>query len=103
MRDAVGRIRRIIDPAGEEIVFTYQDGDLVSVRDRENNETRFRYDGEHRVAEIIDPRGVRAIRNEYDADGRLIGHDIITERDAIKRQARHEETTRFDVIEFKLD
>jgi hypothetical protein len=23
--------------------------------------------------------------------------------DAIKRQARHEETTRFDVIEFKLD
>jgi hypothetical protein len=23
--------------------------------------------------------------------------------DAIRRQARHEETTRFDVIEFKLD
>ena len=34
--------------------------------------TRFSYDPRHHLMEVRDPRGVQAVRNEYDDDGRLI-------------------------------
>ena len=48
------------------------DGNLDKVTDREGKQTTYTYNDEHGLRDIIDPRGVRAIRNEYDADGRLV-------------------------------
>lgn len=74
-RDGAGRITSITDPMGKSFTYTYDAaGDLIVVTDRENQTTRFTYDGNHRMLSIQDPRGITPIRNEYDADGRLIRH-----------------------------
>lgn len=73
-RDAQGRITAITDPAGNVHVYSYDaNGDLKAHTDPEAGATGFKYDYRHGLLEIIDPRGVRAVRNEYDASGRLIG------------------------------
>lgn len=74
-RDQEGRITRITDTEGKSLDYTYDTaGDLVEVRDRDGHGTRFLYDGSHRLLEFEDPRGVRPVRNEYDAAGRLVRH-----------------------------
>jgi RHS repeat-associated protein/uncharacterized repeat protein (TIGR01451 family) len=75
VRDAQERISQITDPSGNAMSYSYDaNGDLVSFRDRENNETRFTYNDTHGLLDVFDARGVRAVRNEYDDDGRLISH-----------------------------
>ena len=73
-RDAQGRlITTITDPLGNTLRYTYDFyGDLVSVLDQENNVTQFQYNSNHGLLDIIDPRGIKAARNEYDDDGRVI-------------------------------
>jgi RHS repeat-associated protein len=72
-RDAQGRITRITDPAGNAVSYNYDAaGDLVSFTDRVNNTTSFTYNAAHELLTINDPRGVSPLRNEYDADGRMI-------------------------------
>ena len=75
-RDARGRIERIFDPMGREIVYDYDrlTGDLIGVTDREENTTTFEYEEPTRVhflTGIDDPLGRDAVRNEYDESGRL--------------------------------
>lgn len=73
-RDPQGRIRRVIDPAGNAIAYAYDAaGDLVSVTDQATNITKFAYHPAraHYLARIVDPLGREAIRTEYDDDGRL--------------------------------
>jgi YD repeat-containing protein len=97
MRDAQGRITRIIDPNGHVQEYSYDaNGDLVSHTDAAANQTTFKYDYRHGLLEIDDPRGVRAIRNEYDEAGRLISstdplgktaeytHDLVTRKETVK-------------------
>jgi len=45
---------------------------FLSVKDRENNTTTFSYDANHYLKTINDPRGLQPLRNDYDADGRLV-------------------------------
>lgn len=74
-RDGEGRITRITDPEGEGMVYTYDAaGDLVEVRDREDHSTTFTYDSRHLLLDIEDARGIKAVRNEYDASGRVVKH-----------------------------
>lgn len=73
------RITSVTDPAGKSITYSYgPEGDLVSVTDRENNETKFGYstDHKHNLIDIDDPRpgALKPIRNEYDTDGRILSH-----------------------------
>jgi RHS repeat-associated protein len=73
VRDAQGRISRVIAPDASEIRYQYDaDGDLRAVVDANGGRTEFTYVGGHYLEDIIDPRGVRVARNEYDAEGRLI-------------------------------
>jgi RHS repeat-associated protein len=75
IRDTLGRITRIIDPDGHALVYAYSAaGDLEPFTDREGNTTRFGYQSDHLLLTIQDPRGITPIRNEYDADGRLLRH-----------------------------
>ncbi|WP_298850495.1 Ig-like domain-containing protein [uncultured Aquimonas sp.] len=87
-RDAQDRITRITGPGGIDLSYAYStEGDLASVEDAEDNLTRFEYQSGHYLRDIIDPRGVRVSRNEYDADGRLVavidadGHRVEFSRD----------------------
>jgi RHS repeat-associated protein len=68
------RIESIVLPDGERIEYAFTAaGDLDYMRDAVEQLTRFTYKAgfPHYLEEIFDPRGVRAIRNEYDDEGRL--------------------------------
>lgn len=87
-RDTQGRITSITDPEGHSLTYNYSAaGDLESVIDRASQTTTFEYVGDHYLQNIFDPRGVRALRNEYDSSGRLIktidpaGHEILYDHD----------------------
>lgn len=75
-RDATGRVDYIRDPAGNDLDYTYDNqGRLETFTDRELNVTQFRYENEafpHYLTRIIDPRGVAALRSEFDESGKLI-------------------------------
>ena len=71
-RDEAGRIVTITDPMGNSNRYDYDEaGDLVSFTDRVDAVTRFTYTGEHYLADIENALGVRAVRTEYDEDGRV--------------------------------
>ncbi len=72
-RDAEGRITQITDPAGEDLAYTYDSqGDLIEFADREGHLSTFTYDSNHGLVDMFDPLGNRAVRSDYDDDGRLI-------------------------------
>ncbi len=72
VRDGEGRIERLVDPQGAGIDYVYDAaGDLSAVSDRAAATTRYTYDLDHVLLEVEDPLGNRAVRNEYDDDGRL--------------------------------
>ncbi|MBC8008956.1 MAG: hypothetical protein H7067_02530 [Burkholderiales bacterium] len=79
-RLADGRIDYITDLAGRTLDYLYDpQGRLASFTDREDNTTQFRYERSDAPAHplfayltrIIDPRGLPALRCEYDDAGRL--------------------------------
>jgi RHS repeat-associated protein/uncharacterized repeat protein (TIGR01451 family) len=70
-RDTLGRITQISDLNSAAIHYQYSAaGDLNSVTDRANLITTFTYDN-HFLTNVIDPRGLTAVKNVYD-DGRLV-------------------------------
>jgi RHS repeat-associated protein len=74
-RDAQGRITAATDPAGETIQYGYDaQGNLVSVTDRLGNTTQYVYNPAipHYLDHVNDPLGHTGVRNQYDAQGRLV-------------------------------
>ena len=74
-RDGQGRIIEADLPDGGSLVYDYTlDGDLLDIKDQYRQPTTFAYTplSTHYLKDIVDPRGVRAIRNEYDDAGRLV-------------------------------
>ena len=72
VRDAEDRITEVVDPDGDALLYGYTDGNLTSVTDREGNVTTYTYTVDNYLQDVIDPLGVRVLRNYYDDDGRLI-------------------------------
>ncbi|MDP0499536.1 MAG: Ig-like domain-containing protein [Verrucomicrobiota bacterium JB022] len=120
-RDGAGRITRIEDPDGNALAYDYDtEGRLVKFTDREGNDpesplygtfTEYRYENAafpYYLTEVIDPRGVRAIRTEYDEQGRVIGqvdaegfpitleHDIPTRKEVIVDRLGFETVHEYD-------
>jgi RHS repeat-associated protein len=89
-RDATGRVDYISDPAAQDLDYLYDDqGRLSSFANRELNVTQFFYENAafpYYLTRIVDPRGVTALRSEFDADGRLVkqidadGNEIVFNR-----------------------
>ncbi len=74
VRDAEGRIEQIQAPDGTHLTYVYNsDGDLTDYADQTDALTRYTYINDHYLEDIVDARGVRAIRNLYNSEGRLIG------------------------------
>ena len=109
-RDPDGRITTITDPLGHTIRYAYDFyGDLTSVTDQEDYTTQFKYNTTHGLLEIVDPRGVKAVRNEYDDNGRLVAivdangqrtemtHDVAARREEIKNRLGHVTVHEYDV------
>ncbi len=72
-RDAEGRIERIVDPMGNANVYAYDEaGDHVSFTDRMGAVTTFAYADGHYLEDIVNALGVRAVRTEYDDEGRMV-------------------------------
>ena len=74
VRDARGRIMRIIDTADNSISYRYDArGDLVGVTNQIGETTRYVYrtDPAHFLEEVYDSANVRVFRAEFDDDGRL--------------------------------
>ena len=92
-RDADGNITLIVDPMGKGLVYAYQGGELVSVTDRVGRTTQYGYLAGHYLADIVDGRGLRPVRNEYDDDGRLSRHVDAFGKEIVydHRLADHEE------------
>ncbi|MCP3935868.1 MAG: RHS repeat-associated core domain-containing protein, partial [Actinomycetia bacterium] len=108
-RDAEGRITAITDPMDRSMSYGYDAaGDLASFTDRAGATTRFTYDSDHRLLDIEDPRGVKPIRNEYDAEGRVVrhidahgkvielGHDRDGRREVVTNRLGHSRVLEYD-------
>jgi RHS repeat-associated protein len=108
-RDAENRITKITDPLGNEIEYAYDFyGDLVAVTDQEDYTTQFRYNHEHGLLDIVDPHGIKVVRNEYDAEGRLrlvkdadnqttdLTHDLAAHREVVTDRLGHPTTYEYD-------
>ncbi|MBD3316820.1 MAG: tandem-95 repeat protein [Chitinivibrionales bacterium] len=72
-RDARNRIISIQNGAGETVSYTYDGhGNLQRVTDQLGAVTWFKYGPNHLVVDIINPLGVRALRVEYNHEGRMV-------------------------------
>ena len=72
-RDSQGRITQITDPIGNVQTYGYNgNGDLVSHTTATGGTSNYAYDYQHDLIDIKDPLGNHAVRNNYDASGRLI-------------------------------
>ncbi len=100
IRDGLGRITGIIDPMGNTIVYAYdENGDLVDVIDREGHTSTYTYDANHYMVDMFTPDGVRAARNEYDANGRIIAS---TDANGNLIEYAHDLDTRQEVVTDRL-
>ena len=108
-RDDAGRIVRITDPMGHSNHYAYDaTGDLVSFTDRVDATTRFTYSAGHYLEDIENALGVRAVRTEYDADGRMVrmidasgkatafDHDLENRREVITNRLGHTRVLEYD-------
>jgi len=113
LRDDQDRIQTIVLPDGRRLNYEYDaEGDLRTFRDAGDQPTRFTYwDGigyPHYLKDLIDARGIRVARNEYNAEGRLTAtidadgkrmeyvHDIAGRVERIKNRRGFETVYVFD-------
>ncbi len=112
-RDSLGRIKQIIDPAGNLLTYTYNDaGELVTFTDQVGLGSSYTYlaDPAHYVDEVKQECGcgVPFVRTDYDAQGRLIGttdalghpatqsYDLLNNTEVVSDRLGNESTIVFD-------
>ncbi len=108
-RDASNRITSIQDGDGRTMTYDYDGvGNLKSSTDANGNITQYKYAANHYLEEIIDPRGILAIRTEYDDDGRMtrqiradgqevfIDNDLTNQRQTVTDFAGNETTFEYN-------
>lgn len=107
-RNAAGRVDYIRDLANKTIDYLYDaQGRLTSLTDRELNTTQFRYESAafpNYLTAIIDPRGITALRTEYDpASGKMIKQiDADGKETIFNHGAGVDVATRFEKVKDRL-
>jgi RHS repeat-associated protein len=66
----IGKLTRIHEPAGNQILFAYTVGNLTTLTDSVGRQVALSYDGSNRLTQVQDPLG-RKVTYTYDASGRL--------------------------------
>ncbi|MEP7181304.1 MAG: RHS repeat-associated core domain-containing protein [Betaproteobacteria bacterium] len=95
-RDVKGRIVAIADLAGNVQTYAYDgQGDLVKHTSPTGGVSTFAYNGSHGLIEIRDANGNQAVRNEYDAAGRLIA---VIDANGKRVEFSHNDAAQEDVI-----
>ena len=70
--DETGRMKEVRDQSGRSLNIYCDKGRLSSVCDSQGRESRYEYDSQDNLNEIINSKGVTALKNEYDEKGRTI-------------------------------
>jgi RHS repeat-associated protein len=114
-RDGAGRVERITDPAGNELKYGYDSlGRLAVFHDRSRETTepasaRYAYkQNSNLIEDIFDSKGIRAVRQTYDAQGRLISstdakgrattfvHNVAGRTETVNRPLGQSQTMQYD-------
>jgi choice-of-anchor A domain-containing protein/RHS repeat-associated protein len=75
-RGANGRITGVIAPNGTRLTYHYDaKGDLEFVENRDQTTTRYTYNSDHGLVDIIDPSNRKLVKNLFDETGRLYGQE----------------------------
>jgi RHS repeat-associated protein len=113
-RDSQNRITNIVDAAGNSMSYGYDaTGNLVNFTDRVGNTNAFQYANTtfpHHLTGIVDGRGVHALGNSYDGDGRLVatedaagnsvgyGHDLANYREYVTNRLGYVTVSEYDSL-----
>ncbi len=73
--DSNGHIVKVTDPLNREYIYGYNSGNLTTYTDPGGGTTTYIYDTEHRIIEVKDPRNNRAIKVNYDANGKVASQE----------------------------
>lgn len=69
--DNTGLIKSVTDHAGRSVSYTYENKELVEVCDSLGAIRKYVYSQDGRISNVINPKGITAISNEYDDQGRI--------------------------------
>ncbi len=71
--DSEGRLTSVTDPLGRETTYAHDgEGHLTEAIDRSGAATTYAYDDNHRMLTATDPLDRVFVKNEYDAQGRVV-------------------------------
>ena len=65
-------LKRLTDQTGRSVCYTYENKRLVEIRELDGAIRRFTYTADGRIKDVINPKGITAITNEYDDQGRTV-------------------------------
>ncbi|SDB29752.1 RHS repeat-associated core domain-containing protein [Pseudobutyrivibrio sp. YE44] len=65
-------IKSITDQAGRSVCYAYENRRLVEIKELDGAIRRFTYTADGKIQDVINPKGITAITNEYDNQGRTI-------------------------------
>ncbi|WP_143484090.1 DUF6531 domain-containing protein, partial [Pseudobutyrivibrio ruminis] len=68
----LGLIEKVTDQTGRSVFYAYEDRRLVEIKEPDQATRRFTYDSENRIKDVINPKGITSITNEYDSEGRTV-------------------------------
>ncbi|MBP5598146.1 MAG: hypothetical protein J6Y02_22450 [Pseudobutyrivibrio sp.] len=68
----LGLIEKVTDQTGRSVFYTYEDRRLTTITEPDGAVRKFTYDSENRIKDVINPKGITSITNEYDSEGRTV-------------------------------
>ncbi|MBP5325832.1 MAG: hypothetical protein J6Y86_10130 [Pseudobutyrivibrio sp.] len=68
----LGLIEKVTDHSGRSVSYAYENRRLTTITEPDGAVRKFTYDSENRIKDVINPKGITSITNEYDSEGRTV-------------------------------
>ncbi|PHU33505.1 RHS repeat protein, partial [Pseudobutyrivibrio ruminis] len=68
----LGLIENVTDQTGRSVSYAYENRRLITIIEPDGAVRKFTYDSENRIKDVINPRGITSITNEYDCEGKTV-------------------------------
>ncbi|MCR5197104.1 MAG: DUF6531 domain-containing protein, partial [Pseudobutyrivibrio sp.] len=65
-------IKSVTDQSGRSVCFVYENRKLTEVTEPDGATRKYAYSSDNRIKYVVNPKGITAITNEYDIQGRII-------------------------------